>query len=267
MSEQTISIVRFAACIEYCGKHYCGWQRQPHSPSVQAEVEKAISKVANEDIQAVTAGRTDTGVHGIGQIIHFDTNSRRNSYEWQRGTNTYLPEDISLIWAVPVGADFHARFSALERAYRYVILNRPASPSYLNGRVSWHPRELDTGVMQKAANALVGKHDFSAFRAAGCQSKNPLKEVKSLRVNRCGSWVWIDIVADGFLHHMVRNIAGVLIRIGEKLAPAEWAQEVLLSRDRKRGGITAPPGGLYFVSAKYEQRYRLPDTPEVCRFW
>jgi len=267
MINQTVSTSRFAACIEYCGKYYCGWQRQSYSPSVQATVEKAISKIANEEIQVVTAGRTDTGVHGIGQIIHFDTNSQRSPYEWQRGTNTYLPNDISLIWAVPVGADFHARFSALERSYRYVILNRSTSPSYLNGRVLWHPQYLDAEAMQNAATALVGRHDFSAFQASGCQSQNPIKEVKSLRVSSCRSWIWIDIVADSFLYHMVRNIAGVLIRIGEKLAQIEWAQKVLLSRDRKQAGITAPPEGLYFVSIKYEKRYCLPDTPEVCRFW
>ncbi len=264
---QMSSPQRVAACIEYCGAHYHGWQRQKNARSVQGEVEKAISKVANESITVITAGRTDTGVHGIGQIIHFDTMSQRDAYHWLRGVNTYLPDDISLIWTRNVSSDFHARFSARERRYRYVILNRPVSPSYLHGRVTWHPIPLNPDRMRQAVPALLGRHNFNAYRAAGCQSLDPVKEVRTLTVTDSGPWIWLDIAADGFLHHMVRNIAGVLMRIGEGLAPTEWAGEVLRSEDRTQGGVTAPAHGLYFVSVQYSEKYELPETPEVCRFW
>lgn len=258
---------RIAACIEYCGANYCGWQRQIHSPSIQQNVEQALTSVANEPISITTAGRTDTGVHGIGQMIHFDTNSERSANEWVRGANTNLPDDISLVWVHSVDSEFHARFSALKRHYRYVIFNRRVSPSYLHGRITWHHPPLNLFLMQRAAKDLVGKHDFSAFRAAGCQSKYPVKNIYNLSLEQSSHWIWIDIVADGFLQHMVRNIAGVLMRIGEKLESHHWAQHVLESRDRKTGGITAPPDGLYFVSVEYDQKYELPDPPEICRFW
>ncbi len=258
---------RIAACVEYCGTHYCGWQRQSHSPSIQQEVERAFSKVANEKITVVNAGRTDTGVHGIGQVIHFDTHSDRTHHQWLRGVNTQLPDDISLIWTHFVDRKFHARFDAKQRSYRYVILNRPVSPSYLSGRVSWYRGPLDLFLMQRAAKDLVGCHDFSGYRAAGCQSKNPVKEVVKLSLDQSGPWIWLDIVADGFLHHMVRNIAGVLLRIGARLESVHWAQQVLESRDRNLGGVTAPADGLYFVSVDYDAKYGLPNPPEVCRFW
>jgi tRNA pseudouridine38-40 synthase len=258
---------RIAACVEYCGVNYCGWQRQSNSPSVQQEVEQAISKVANEPLRIINAGRTDTGVHGIGQVIHFNTSSSRTRYEWLRGVNTFLPDDISLIWTHPVEQDFHARFSAKRRSYRYVILNRKVSPSYLHGRVSWYRESLDLFLMQRAAKDLVGRHDFSGYRAAGCQSKDPVKEVYHLSIDQSGPWIWLDITADGFLHHMVRNIAGVILRIGARLESVHWARAVLDSRDRKMGGVTATADGLYFVSVEYDEKYGLPDPPEVCRFW
>jgi len=258
---------RIAACVEYCGVNYCGWQRQSHSPSIQQEVERAFSKVGNETIKVVNAGRTDTGVHGIGQVIHFDTRSERTQNEWLRGVNTFLPDDISLIWTHPVENDFHARYSAKRRSYRYIILNRKVSPSYLNGRVTWYHGPLDLCLMQRAAKDLVGRHDFNAYRAAGCQSKNPVKEVFKLNLDQSGQWIWLDITADGFLHHMVRNIAGVLLRIGARLESVHWARHVLDSRDRKLGGVTAGADGLYFVSVEYDERYGLPSPPDVCRFW
>ena len=258
---------RIAACVEYCGVNYCGWQYQDNAASVQAQVESALSRVADESIRVIAAGRTDTGVHGGGQVIHFDTRARRSRHAWMRGVNTHLPDDISLLWTQPVDDDFHARFSALERSYRYVILNRDAAPSYLHGRVAWRPVALDVERMQQAAAALVGRHDFSAFRAAGCQSKSPERRVRRLRVNRAGAWVWIDISADGFLHHMVRNIAGTLLRIGEGREAVEWARRVLESRDRKRAGATAGAAGLYFARVKYPPRFNLPPPPAPCRFW
>ncbi|WP_424945813.1 tRNA pseudouridine(38-40) synthase TruA [Candidatus Spongiihabitans sp.] len=260
-------MIRLAACVEYCGRNYCGWQRQAHSPSVQQAVENAISKVADEPITVLSAGRTDTGVHGIGQIIHFDTQRERTQNEWLRGVNTHLPDDISLVWTRPVGNDFHARFGARQRRYRYVILNRPVSPSYLHGLVAWHYTALDLFLMQRAAKDLVGRHDFSAYRAAGCQSKDPVKEVCQLTLEQSGPWIWMDITADGFLQHMVRNIVGVLMRIGERLESVHWAQQILESRDRKIGGVTAVADGLYFVSVDYDAKFGLPNPPEACRFW
>ncbi len=260
-------MTRIAACVEYCGVNYCGWQRQIHSPCVQTEVEKAISRVANQQVTVINAGRTDAGVHGIGQIIHFDTYSARSENEWLRGVNTYLPRDISLVWTRPVDRDFHARFAAKRRSYRYVILNRRVGPSYLHGRVTWHYAPLESGLMQQAAKPLVGRHDFSAYRAAGCQSKDPVKEVYQITLGQSGPWFWLDITANGFLQYMVRNICGVLMRIGEGREPVQWAQQVLQSHDRRLGGITAAPDGLYFVSAEYDARFGLPAPPEVCRFW
>ncbi len=260
-------MIRIAACLEYCGVGYHGWQRQNHAPSVQQAVESAVSRVANQSIDVVVAGRTDTGVHAIGQIVHFDTSSNRIEEQWVRGVNTYLPDDISMIWARPVSQDFHARFSARQRSYRYVLLNRSVSPSYLHGRVTWYRAPLELEPMQEAAGQLVGRHDFSAFRAAGCQNKNPVKQVTLISLDQVGPWIWLDIASDGFLHHMIRNIMGVLTRIGEGLEPVQWAREVLNSQDRKTGGITAPADGLYFVSAQYDKIYNLPAPPEVCRFW
>lgn len=258
---------RFAAGIEYCGIHYCGWQYQTNADSIQARVEAALSRVADEPIRVIAAGRTDTGVHGIGQVIHFDTRSERDGHAWLRGVNTHLPEDISLLWTQPVTDAFHARFGALARSYRYVILNREVSPSWLHGRVAWHYAPLAVESMQQAAGALVGRHDFSAFRAAGCQSKDPQKEVRSLTIHQSGPWLWIDIRADGFLHHMVRNIAGTLMRIGEGREAVNWAGRLLESRDRTRAGVTAPAAGLYFTGVQYEERFALPPPPGPCRFW
>lgn len=260
-------VQRYAACIEYCGVEYSGWQRQKNAPSVQAAVENAISQVANHDVTVTTAGRTDTGVHGIGQIIHFDSNSHREEYNWNRGINTALPRDISLIWCKSVAADFHARFSARQRSYRYILLNRDVRPSYLSGRVTWYRNALSIERMQQAAASLLGKHDFSAFRAAGCQSKNPVKELRQLDVHQQGEWFWFDVTADGFLHHMVRNLVGVLCKIGTGEAEITWAKTVLDSRDRKIGGVTFPPDGLYFAKVDYDPKYRLPPPPPVCQFW
>ena len=258
---------RLAACVEYCGRNYCGWQRQTHSVSIQQQVEHALSKVADHPITVFSAGRTDTGVHGIGQIIHFDTDSERTPNEWLRGVNTHLPHDISLIWTHPVGNDFHARFVAKRRSYRYVILNRPVSPSYLHGLVTWYYGTLNLSLMQRAAKDLLGQHAFSAYRAARCQSKNPVKEIVSLTLEQSGQWIWIDISADGFLHHMVRNIVGVLLRIGARLESVDWAQQILEGRDRKIAGVTAVADGLYFVAVDYDAKFGLPNPPEVCRFW
>lgn len=267
MAGEPGDLQRYAACIEYCGVRYAGWQRQKHAPSVQEAVERAIGRVADHRITVTAAGRTDSGVHGCGQIIHFDTPNRREAVSWLRGVNTWLPDDISLLWTRPVGADFHARFGARERRYRYVMLNREVSPSYLHGRVTWFRWPLDIDAMRQATANLLGRHDFSAFRAAGCQSKNPVKELRRLDIGQQGQWIWFDVAADGFLHHMVRNLVGVLVAIGQGDAPVGWAAEVLESRDRRRGGVTFPPDGLYFAAVDYDPGFRLPAPPPVCRFW
>lgn len=258
---------RIAVCVEYCGQNYHGWQQQHHANSVQAELENAVSRVADESVKVVAAGRTDTGVHATAQIAHFDTSATRSAHEWLRGVNTYLPDDIVLIWATEVDMAFHARFKAAERSYRYVIHNRRVRPGYLHGLVTWHRPELDVLRMQSGADGLTGTHDFSAFRAAGCQNRNPVKTIHKLSLQRSGEWISLDITANGFLQHMVRNIAGVLIKIGEGRATPEWAAEVLRTQDRTQGGVTAPPDGLYFSGATYPPEFELPPTPPACCFW
>jgi tRNA pseudouridine38-40 synthase len=267
MSRPADGMQRYAACVEYCGLRYAGWQRQKHAPSVQQAVERAIGRVADHPVTVVAAGRTDTGVHGIGQVLHFDTPNRREAISWLRGVNTWLPDDISLIWTRPVSADFHARFAARQRRYRYIVFNREVSPSYLHGRVTWFRWPLKVDLMRQAAKSLLGTHDFSAYRAAGCQSKNPVKEMRQLEIGQSGQWIWFDVAADGFLHHMVRNLVGVLCAIGQGDAPVSWAREVLESRDRRRGGVTFPPAGLYFAAVDYDPDFALPPPPPVCRFW
>lgn len=261
------SPTRFAACIEYNGRNYNGWQKQSHAPSIQNELESAVSQVANESVKITASGRTDTGVHATGQVIHFDVNTRRTRQELARGANRYLPDDICILWAIPVDAEFHARFSALERRYRYVILNRSIRPACLHGSVTWHRPILDEVRMQSSAMNLLGEHDFSAFRASGCQSKIPVRTILDIQVGRQDEWVWMDISANGFLQHMVRNIMGVLMRVGEGVEPPEWSRHVLETRDRKQGGITSPAEGLYFASVSYDAKFKLPATPPACRFW
>lgn len=254
--------MRIALGVEYNGAGFSGWQRQRHAVrTVQAAIEEAIAKVAAHPVSVVCAGRTDTGVHAIGQVAHFDTDAVRADRNWLMGTNANLPADVSVTWVRHVDADFHARFRAVSRRYRYRILNRPTRSSLLQGLATWIHRPLDAGRMQAAAQALVGEHDFSSFRAAGCQAKSPTKTVHALHVVRRGECVEIVVHANAFLHHMVRNIAGVLIAIGQGDRPAEWAAQVLAQRDRSLGGVTAPPDGLYFERVWYPGEFDLPEPP------
>ncbi len=259
--------MRIAGCVEYDGSEFCGWQLQPGQPSVQAAVESALSKVANHPVRVHSAGRTDTGVHALGQIVHFDTDSVRPENAWVMGTNSKLPDSVSLLWTRAVQSTFHARFSATSRSYRYVILNRRGRPGNLARQVAWHAGQLDTERMNSAAKALIGTHDFSAFRAARCSSKNPVKTVTALQVERYQAWVWIDVEASGYLHHMVRNIAGTLLAVGRGEKHIGWAAEVLAGKDRTRAGATATPEGLYFVAAVYPDRYGLPAPARPPKFW
>lgn len=258
---------RLAAAIEYDGSGFSGWQIQDHARSVQAAVERALSRVADEPIKVVCAGRTDAGVHAAGQIVHFDTRARRPMRSWAFGANSQLPKGVSVLWAREVAGDFHARFSALRRCYRYVILNRPVRPTFLAWRVAWAFRELDVAAMQEAAGHLLGEHDFSAYRARACQAKSPVRTVYRLEVSRRGDLVFIDVEANAFLHHMVRNIAGVLMEIGAGKRPPDWAAEVLTARERALGGVTAPPHGLYLMAVSYPARFGLPVVSDSAVVW
>lgn len=263
-TEGAISIApsRYALCVEYAGAAYKGWQKQKQSDvdTIQGYVEAAISKIANEPVSVICAGRTDAGVNGTYQIIHFDTHAKRDLRAWTLGCNTHLPSDIAIQWAVEVDDTFHARFSAQERRYRYLIYSHPVMPAILAKGVTWTYKTLDTDLMQEAGNALIGEHDFTSYRAVGCQAKSPVREIKHLKVYRVGALIVIDVCANAFLHHMVRNIAGVLMTIGAKEAEVSWAKQVLEAKDRRAGGITAPPYGLYFVDVKYPEKYSLPKS-------
>ncbi|TAJ95231.1 MAG: tRNA pseudouridine(38-40) synthase TruA [Gammaproteobacteria bacterium] len=253
--------MKLAAGVEYRGTSYAGWQRQHHAVSVQEHVEQALSKVADRRVMTVCAGRTDTGVHAIQQVIHFTTDAIRSPHSWVLGANANLRGDVCLRWAIEVEDGFHARFSALSRTYRYVILNRKYRPSISRGLVTWEHRLLDAEAMAAAGSELTGRHDFTSYRAIACQAKHPVREIRKLEICRTGQFVLIEIQADGFLHHMVRNIAGVLMAIGKGDRKPCWAKEVLEARDRNQGGVTAPPDGLYLIDVEYPEKYRIP-APE-----
>lgn len=250
--------MRIALGIEYDGTAYNGWQRQRTGDGVQAHVEKALSKVADEAIEVTCAGRTDAGVHATGQVVHFDTRSERSERGWLLGANTNMPDDIAVIWAQPVGDEFHARFSALSRSYRYVILNCLVRSALNRHRAWWVYQDLDADRMHEAAQSILGAHDFSAFRAAGCQASTPNREIMSISVAREGAKIYIDVTANAFLQHMVRNIAGTLVAIGNGDEPVDSMARILQSRDRKQGGVAAPPHGLTLVSVQYPDEFQLP---------
>ena len=252
--------MKIALGIEYAGCNYYGWQTQSISPTIQETVELALSDVANETINVYCAGRTDTGVHAIQQVIHFETSSLRKHHNWVLGVNSKLPKDISIIWALDVDDDFHARYSAESRSYQYLILNRPSRPAILNGLVTWECQELDLKKMIKASEFLLGTHDFTSFRAVSCQAKSPIRTVNKLEINKMGDWFIIDICANGFLHHMVRNIAGVLIAVGTAKEKEDWVIDVLNAKDRAAAGVTAMPDGLYLVEIEYPKRYSIPKA-------
>ncbi len=251
---------KYALGIEYDGTRYHGWQTQEDDVrSIQSEVELAISKVANYPTPVICAGRTDKGVHAVGQVVHFESDADRSLKNWLMGVNTELPDDIGIQWVREVGEDFHARYSAMARRYQYIILNRPVRSALYPHRMTWNYRPLDANKMHEAGQHLLGEHDFQSFRAAECQSRTPVREVIALNVHRQGELVLIDITANAFLHHMVRNIAGVLMTIGEGKQPAEWALDVLKAKDRTVASATAHPHGLYLVHVDYPSIYGLPS--------
>lgn len=252
---------RLAAGVEYDGGEFFGWQVQSHARSIQSTLNAAISTVANEALTTAAAGRTDTGVHACGQVVHFDSLARRSEYAWLRGINSNLPADIAIQWVRAVPPDFHARYSALARTYRYVILNRPVR-SALDRHRAWQLRTpLDAGLMQAAGSYLLGEHDFSSFRAAGCQSRSPVRRVEHLEVVRHGDYLVLEVRANGFLYHMVRNIVGSLVAVGSGEAEAGWISELLALKDRRAAAPTAPSSGLFLAAVHYPDAFGFPPPP------
>ena len=250
--------MRIALGIEYDGTDFSGWQRLTEGVSVQGAVERALTKVADHPVQVSCAGRTDAGVHGRCQVVHFDTDARRDMRGWVLGACSNLPTSVAVLWAQPVPESFHARFSARSRRYRYHLLNRSVRAALDARYVTWERLPLDAARMHEAAQALLGGHDFSAFRALSCQAPHPRRSVLGVDVRREGEQVFVEIEANAFLHHMVRNIVGSLLLIGRGERPVEWLGELLASRDRQVAGPTAPASGLTFVGPRYEAHWGLP---------
>ncbi|NTS77707.1 tRNA pseudouridine(38-40) synthase TruA [Catenovulum sp. SM1970] len=256
--------MRFALGVEYNGANYSGWQRQgdKYIIGVQQRIEEALSKIANTPIEVVCAGRTDAGVHATGQVVHFDSPIERPNSAWTLGMNTLMPEDIAIRWAQRVDVDFDARFSATARRYRYVIYNDDYRPAILvNGLTHIYSCELDADKMHQAAQALVGEHDFTSFRAAHCQSNTPFRNLTHINVTRQGKYIVVDVQANAFLHHMVRNIVGSLIEVGAGEQTVEWIGDLLTLKDRTQAGVTAKPNGLYLVKVFYPDALGIPTTP------
>jgi tRNA pseudouridine38-40 synthase len=251
--------MRIAAGIQYKGTRYSGWQNQLSDkiPSLQAAVESALSSVANQPIQTICAGRTDKGVHAAGQVIHFDTEVIRSEHSWLCGANANLPRDIVVTWVKEASADFHARFSARSRTYRYTVYNSPIRPVLDADVVTWHFKDLVVEQMQKAAEHLIGEHDFTSFRAAGCQANSPIRTIESITLTRVGKYITLEITANAFLYHMVRNIMGALFEVGEGKKPPGWISELLAACDRREAAETAPASGLSLIEVKYPEVFDI----------
>jgi tRNA pseudouridine38-40 synthase len=252
--------VRYALCLEYDGRGFCGFQSQPSRCGVQDALAAALSTVAGETLRVTAAGRTDAGVHATAQIVHFDVQARRPDSAFVRGANAHLPAAASVLWAQPVDDAFHARFAARRRHYTYLLLDRNARPGLDGGRVGWYHRPLEVDAMRAGARSLVGTHDFSAFRAAECQAKSPVRELLVAEVRRDGALVRFDFTANAFLQHMIRNIVGALVYVGAQRQPPEWIAALLAGRDRTRAAPTFAPDGLYFGGADYDVAFGLPPT-------
>lgn len=259
--------MRFALGVEYDGSEFSGWETQPTRRTVQSSLESALSSVADSPVATICAGRTDAGVHALAQVVHFDSGAERAPHEWVRGANSNLPDDVSVRWALPVGEEFHARYAATRRYYRYVIDNRPERSALLRRRAAWERGPLEVAPMQEAGEHLVGEQDFTSFRAAGCQAKNPVRTVVSVQVRRRGDLVHIDIAANAFLQHMVRNVAGTLMEIGKGRRDPAWVGELLAARDRTLGAATAPPQGLYLWRIDYPPEHGLPAVSPEWLLW
>jgi tRNA pseudouridine38-40 synthase len=252
--------MRIALGIEYDGSAFCGWQTQPAGCGAQDKLEFALSRIAGQSIATTCAGRTDAGVHALAQVVHFDTVAERPLTAWIRGSNALLPPALAVTWAKVVSEDFHARYSARERCYRYMLLNRPVRPAVDRARVGWCHLPLAPDPMQCAARLLIGEHDFSAFRSSECQARSPVRNLHSLDIGRRGDYVIFELCANAFLHHMVRNIVGCLVHVGKGKHPPEWIGEVLASRDRTRAAATFDAAGLYFARVVYDAAWGLPQA-------
>ncbi|HRX89827.1 MAG TPA: tRNA pseudouridine(38-40) synthase TruA [Steroidobacteraceae bacterium] len=251
---------RIALGLEYDGARFAGWQRQLGLTTVQGAVEQALECVADHTVSCTVAGRTDAGVHAAAQVIHFDSDAPRTLRNWRLGANSYLPATVSVLWAEVVPVEFHARFSALARTYRYLILNRNSRSALAAGRATWIHRPIDAALMHTAAQGLVGEHDFTSFRALACQSRSPIRRVERIAVVRRGDWIEVTVTANAFLQHMVRNIVGLLVSVGWGDSPIERVAEVLAARDRTQNAATAPPEGLYLIGVRYPPEFDLPAT-------
>lgn len=252
--------MRYALGVEYDGLPFCGFQSQPAGCGVQDALERALASIAQSPITAVAAGRTDAGVHATLQVVHFDTTVQRPLSAWVRGANASLPSALSVLWAQDVPDDFHARFCATARHYTYLLLAREQRPGLNAGRVGWYHRPLDVGAMQRAAQRVIGEHDFSSFRAAECQAKSPVKTLSVARVRASGDIVRFDFSANGFLHHMIRNLVGALVYVGAGKHDDAWMEALLAARDRRVAPPTFAPDGLHFTGADYDSRFALPST-------
>jgi tRNA pseudouridine38-40 synthase len=250
--------VRLALGLAYRGQAYHGWQSQPDGRTVQDALQKALSAFADEPVVTLCAGRTDAGVHAVNQVVHLDTTLEREPFSWVRGSNRYLPSDIAVQWCKPVAPDFHARNCARGRRYRFVVLESPVRPALEHGLVGWVFRPLDAQAMREAAACLLGQHDFSAFRAADCQSPTPVKTLHQIEIRRRGAYWRFDFDANAFLHHMVRNLLGSLVAVGSGRQPPRWMAEVLASKSRGEAAPTFPPDGLYFMGPYYDECWGIP---------
>lgn len=250
--------MRLALGVEYDGSAFHGWQTQPGGGTVQDALEAALGQIAGVAVNVMCAGRTDAGVHATAQVVHFDTQVERPLTAWVRGVNTFLPPQVAVRWVHPVSDEFHARFSAYGRRYRYVLINRPQRTGLWHGRAGWYHHPLDVEIMQQGAALLLGEHDFSAFRAAGCQAKSPVKTVRQADVRRFGDLIVFDFEAGAFLHHMVRNLVGSLVYIGQGKHPPEWMTQLMASGDRSLAAPTFSAAGLYLAGVLYEQHWGLP---------
>jgi tRNA pseudouridine38-40 synthase len=256
-------LARIAVGVEYDGRGYSGWQQQAGTASIQQDLQAALGSVCDHPVELTGAGRTDAGVHARGQVAHFESTATRTERALVLGANTLLAEGLALRWARFVPDHFHARYSALARTYRYCILNRSARPALAGGRVAFLHRPLDVDAMQEAARSLIGSHDFSALRAAECQARSPVRDLWRLEVRRIGEFVLLEVTANAFLHHMVRNIAGLLVHIGQGEARPAFAAEVLAGRDRRLAPATAPASGLYLWRVHYPVVFGLPDDSDI----
>ena len=256
--------MRIALGVEYNGTQFCGWQHQPQGCGVQDALEWALAQIAGHPVAVVAAGRTDAGVHATEQIVHFDIAVSRPLSAWVRGVNSFLPAGVAVLWAHPVSEQFHARFSALTRSYCYVLLNHPVRPALSVGQVGWYHAPLELILMQQAAQYLIGEHDFSAFRAAECQANTPIRTLSELLVSQRGHEIIFNLTANAFLHHMVRNIVGALVYVGQGKHPPSWIQHLLQQRDRTQSAPTFAAAGLHLCHVSYDPQCNLPCSRSTC---